>query len=101
MKLKALLATILLACTAADGRTPPPSNHIRVSGEINDGSVKEATDAMEAAIKGGAKYLLIEIDSGGGGIDAGFVLAKAIETSPVPVVCVADVNAMSMAFVIL
>ena len=43
----------------------------------------------------------IEINSEGGEYDAGFLLTRAIEDSPVPVICVVDGEAASMAFYIL
>lgn len=46
-------------------------------------------------------FVILEIDSGGGEFDAGFALAKAIENSRVPVVCIVDGEAASMAFYVL
>ena len=44
---------------------------------------------------------VIEINSGGGDVDAGFALVKAIENASAPVHCIVDGEAMSMAFYIL
>jgi ATP-dependent Clp protease protease subunit len=45
--------------------------------------------------------IFLEIDSEGGEVDAGFALTKAIEASPVPVICIVDGQAASMAFYVL
>lgn len=45
--------------------------------------------------------LIIEINSGGGSVDAGLGLVRAIEASPVPVMCIVNGEAASMAFYIL
>ena len=47
------------------------------------------------------EVIVIEWDSPGGEVEAGFDLSKAIERSPVPVVCIVDGDAASMAFYIL
>ncbi len=49
----------------------------------------------------GIKGFIIEIDNTGGDVDLGFALAKAIERARIPVHCVVDGNAQSMAYFIL
>jgi ATP-dependent protease ClpP protease subunit len=45
--------------------------------------------------------IVLEINSGGGDVDIGFELSKAIEGSAIPVLCAVDGEAASMAFFIL
>jgi len=47
------------------------------------------------------KAIIIDINSGGGEFDAGFRIVKAIERSSIPIICVVDGDAASMAFYIL
>lgn len=97
-----ILTTLLsLFSTPVKGIEAIPSNHIHFNGEVNDNSVNEATAAMDAAVKAGAKFLLVEINSPGGNVESGFGFVKAIESSPVPVICVVDGAGMSMAFAVL
>lgn len=69
----------------------------RIHGEITAESVAPALEYL-AAVKGPAVF---EIDTPGGSVNAGFEIARAIELSPVPVVCVVDGSASSMGFYIL
>lgn len=52
-------------------------------------------------IKKGIKTVVVEIDSQGGSVAAGMLIAKDIERYPGVVVCVVDGQAMSMALFIL
>lgn len=100
MNLKGLAVALLLAFTPAQAAAPIHPNHFRFSADIDAANVIQA---MRVIDKMGHryKYILMEINSSGGDIDAGFELAKAIENSPVPIVCVVDGEADSMAFYIL
>jgi len=51
---------------------------------------------MKAVVAGGAEAIILELNTSGGGVGAGFRLSKAIENSKVPVVCVVDGEALSM-----
>lgn len=71
------------------------------TGDVNPASVLKAVNFIVQANRRGVKAIVLEINSDGGSVDAGFLLAKAIESSPAPVTCVVDGEAMSMAFYIL
>lgn len=46
-------------------------------------------------------FVLLHVNSVGGEVRAGYLIAKMIEEAPVPVVCLVDMEASSMAFYIL
>lgn len=100
MNLRAAFFCLLLSF-AALGRPKAPSNHVQFISEVNDKSVAKTIELMNWVAASGYKYIILEINSPGGYVDAGFKLAREIETSPIPVVCVVDGEAMSMAFYIL
>jgi ATP-dependent protease ClpP protease subunit len=58
--------------------------------------VAQTVALMDASVKAGAKAIIIEWNTPGGEVDSGFILAKAIEESPVPVICVVDGTSASM-----
>jgi ATP-dependent protease ClpP protease subunit len=60
--------------------------------EVDEGSVAVVVKRLQAAEAAGAKAFVLEIDSPGGSVPDGMVLAKAIERSPVPVTCVVDMG---------
>lgn len=113
--MKALLAGLLMllsSCatlggggSAPDASEPPtsPPALIRFEGPVDVPSATSFLGAMatiEAAVVR-PPFVLIEINSPGGEVDAGFAIAKAIERSPIPVICVVDGQAASMMFYIL
>lgn len=69
--------------------------------EVNAESVAATMAIMDAATEEGAKAIVIEFNTPGGEVDSGFLLAKAIENSRVPVVCVVDGLAASMGMYLL
>lgn len=100
------LMLLLCSCvTMAGGQaaTFGPPVKTNLSGEITAVKVEPLIAALRAipdmTVKPAA--IFIEIDSEGGEVDAGFALTKAIEASPVPVICIVDGQAASMAFYIL
>lgn len=78
---------------------PVKSEIIHVDGQINDDMVVPFVTALDEQIKTGS--VVIEINSPGGAVDAGFMMVKAIEAAPVPVVCIVDGEAASMAMYLL
>lgn len=99
----------------ATGFVPGPTGHphwvphICLTGDINEGMQRALTATMRATdelfdAKDDAGYpeaMVIELNSSGGNVDEGFLMAKAIEDVDFPVVCVVDGDAMSTAFYIL
>ncbi len=69
--------------------------------EVSVESVAETIDLINQVVKGNAKAIVIEWNTPGGDVDSGFRLAKVIENTPVPVVCVVDGDAASMGMYIL
>lgn len=72
---------------------------LTLNAAVDDGSVRPLIKAL-SDIKG-IKGFILEIDSGGGSVTAGFGLSKAIENAGVPVHCFVDGEGMSMAYYIL
>jgi len=68
---------------------------------VNSDTVGFAIAFLQQSVKEGATKVVIEWNSPGGSVEDGFLLSKAIESSPVPVVCVVDGYAQSMAAYIL
>jgi ATP-dependent protease ClpP protease subunit len=68
---------------------------------VDDDVVQHTINIIDEVTKAGAKAIIIEINTPGGSVDAGFRLSKVIEDSPVPVVCVVDGEAASMGMYIL
>lgn len=71
------------------------------SESVNDESVDKLATWLKNADKAGADAVLIEIDSGGGGVNAGMRLVRTIEDANMKVHCAVDGMAASMAFAIL
>ena len=70
--------------------------------EVNDDSAEALIKSIEQANDDTSiKIILIEINSGGGSVDAGLSISKSIERSNIPISCVVDGEADSMAFYIL
>jgi len=70
-------------------------------GRIDSDSVNAAIRLMNQAKAAGADLLVIEINSGGGEVDAGFRWSRAIETYKLPIICVVEGEADSMAAYVL
>ena len=75
--------------------------HIKFNTDVNGLSALIAIGLIDRGAAVGAKAILLELDTPGGSVKAGFRLSKAIENSPVPVICVVDGEADSMGFYIL
>ncbi len=70
-------------------------------GEVTAKTVQPAIEFLRQANARHVQAVVLEINSIGGSVDEGFLLAKAIESSSAPVLCVVDGQALSMAFYIL
>ncbi len=83
------------------GILPSPTNHyvpkIAFEAEVDSDTVDQAITLIKALGEQKAEAIIIEWNSPGGSVEDGFRLAKAIENSPVPVICVVDGTAASMA----
>lgn len=75
--------------------------HIKFNTDVNGLSALMAIAAIDKANADHAKGILMELDTPGGSVKAGFRLAKAMEESKIPVVCVVDGEADSMGFYLL
>lgn len=87
-----LLALLMSLATA-----PAPAPHLQLQTEITAETVAPLVEALGSA----TGRVVLEINSPGGEVDAGWTLARAIERSPAHVVCVVDGEADSMAAVVL
>jgi ATP-dependent Clp protease protease subunit len=74
---------------------------VRFDATISDSSAERLSTILSEAKKADAKSVLLVINSGGGSVDAGMKIVRDMEDSPVPVYCVVDGEAASMAFYIL
>ena len=95
------LAAIMFAISACAHAGPfdgPQGKPLRVmfNTEVSAESVAVTMAVMELAQAQGFTTILLEFNTPGGSVDAGFLLGKAIEDSPLPVVCVVDGEAASM-----
>jgi ATP-dependent protease ClpP protease subunit len=70
-------------------------------GTIDEASYGRVDAWIKAAEKAGAKHLLLVIDSMGGGVEAGELISQALEETKIPVHCLVDTSAMSMAMYVL
>jgi ATP-dependent protease ClpP protease subunit len=105
------IAFFLLALAPACAFASPPKKtaHARpeplallayLESDVDDNSVQPVIDTIEKANELGNR-VIVEIDTNGGDVDAGFTLAKAIERAKRPVTCVVDGKAYSMGSFIL
>lgn len=85
-------------CPAQDKYCVPK---LMFSSDVDDEHVDEAIEWADRWEKAGAKALVIEINTNGGDVDAGFRLSKRIEDSAIPVHCIVDGAAYSMGLYIL
>lgn len=97
MKILALLLT-LLSC-AAYPRSPERS-HIIFNAEVDGDSVEAFVKELKEADSGDSP-IVVEINTPGGSVFAGFQMSRAIEQSKNQVVCVVDGMAASMGLYIL
>ncbi len=74
---------------------------ITFDSEVSENSVSMAIQIINEVIKGDAKAIVIEWNTPGGDVDAGFRLARAMEDASVPIVCVVDGDAASMGMYLL
>jgi ATP-dependent protease ClpP protease subunit len=87
---------------AASAPAPAPVvARIHLTGPISDQMAAAFEQALAGATEHAAVAVLIVIDSPGGEVDAGRRISRDIENSPVPVTCVVDGEADSMAFYVL
>lgn len=89
------LLALWVSCLATTAQAK--TTYLRISDEINDESVTPIIDGLENAPHAKGDAVVIEIDSPGGEVEAGFKLVKAIEHYPAKVICVVDGEADSMA----
>lgn len=75
--------------------------HHIMEGQVNGDTTEEAIDWLTAAEKAKATVFVLEINTPGGSVAAGFRLVKRIENSSIPIACVVDGMAASMGFYIL
>lgn len=94
-----LLPLLFLSFTCSAGAQGIPVLHL--DSEVTAGSVEALQAELIAASLLHPRAIVLEINSPGGDIEAGFRLAKSIEDSATPVVCVVDKTAASMASYIL
>lgn len=97
-----------LAVNAGDGppaihceASKPCVVHYRLNAPVNGQSVETAIAWLDMAEREEATVFVLEINTPGGNVFAGFELAKRIERSKVPVACVVDGMAASMGFYLL
>ena len=88
-----LNAFVLCLSTSALATT----THLALNDEVNEESVTPILEGLENAPHKKDDRVVIEINSPGGEVDAGFKLVKAIERFPAKVVCIVDGEADSMA----
>lgn len=104
------LMLLLCSCLSLAGGPATPAPAVAnpaavaaIEGDITDRSVGPLIMALRSLPQMAVKppAVVLHIDSPGGEYDAGFRLAKAIEDAPVPVICIVDGDAASMAFFVL
>lgn len=96
------LLTVLASCLATSAEAAPPKAIQKqlvmlayLETEVSDVSVQPVIDTIVKADDIGNR-VVIEINTGGGEIEAGFRLVKAIERAKRPVTCIVDGSADSM-----
>jgi ATP-dependent protease ClpP protease subunit len=84
---------------------PPEWNHfvpkLTYEGPIAPEPIKQAVELIGALNAAHVEAIILEMDTDGGDIGAGFSLMKAIESSQAPVYCLIDGHGWSMGFYIL
>jgi len=77
------------------------SSHRIDLGEIDDGAAEMVADHVQRAEQENVDALLVVIDSPGGDVFAGLRIVRSLRGTSLPVVCVVDGMAASMAAVVL
>lgn len=113
MKTIFLTLALLLGAVAVPGPTCTPDTctvslpaapavpYGRIQGEIDEEVATKTADFLRKAEADEAGAVILEINTPGGSVDAGFHISKAIEESKVPVYCIVDGMAASMGMYIL
>lgn len=99
-----ILLQLMSGGAKPEAKCPEKGNCVpsyRFDKEVDDESVGETVDWLDAWETAGAKAVVIEFNTPGGSVDAGFTLAHRIEDAKVPVHCVVDGDAASMGFYLL
>lgn len=95
-----MAALFLLTTCVHAGAAAPAAGHyvpkIGFTAEVNEETVSQAIQILEASKAAGAEAVIIEWNTPGGSIGAGFLLSKAIEDLGIPVICVVDGMSASM-----
>src|SRR6266404_5019680 len=85
--------------------TLPPGDfwtvHVEYHGPIAQDPVRSVRAVLDAANRAGVERVVLELNTDGGNVNAGYEFARAIESSKAPVACVVDGSARSMGFFIL
>lgn len=96
-----LVASLTPTARADQQPAQPVVASLRIEGFINDETVKSFEQHLVAAAAANAQTVRVLINSPGGEVDAGMRIARYLERIPVPVTCIVDGEAASMAFIIL
>lgn len=72
-----------------------------LTSEVNEETVAPLINKIDSLQKEPVNSIVLEINTPGGSVEDGFLLAKKIESSKVPVICVVDNQALSMGSYIL
>ena len=88
---------------AAHRRAAPalPHQHVVFEGHVEQATVARTVTELQLADAQSYPFIVLEINSWGGELDAGYQLSAVIEALKTPTVCVVGNKAMSMAFYIL
>lgn len=102
---------ILISNQEAEEDVKPPKPELAVgehyfpvhklTEEVSDEIVDKLIRRIDWALEDKAEGMVLEINSPGGSVDAGFRLVKKMEESKLPIYCVVDNEAASMAMYIL
>ena len=74
---------------------------VRFSSDVNQYSAAAFIDALDQVNKAKAEYIVLELNSPGGSVAAGFEMSLAMEKSNATVICVVDGMAASMGYFLL
>jgi ATP-dependent protease ClpP protease subunit len=102
MKFRVILAAffLLTTCVHVSAAAPATTGHyvpkLWFNAEVTEESVSQAIQVLDAVKEAGAEAVIIEFNTPGGSIGAGFQLSKKIEDLGIPVVCVVDGMSASM-----
>jgi len=95
--LAALLFGLCLLLSPLQAQAKGGTAYVRLEDEITAKTIAPVREVVQKANQNEADAIIIDINSGGGDIDEGFKLIRDIERSKVPVVCIVDGEADSMA----